>query len=213
MAPAPTTFRTKRDGEAYLSTVRADMDRGQWISPASGRVSLRDYATRWLEHRPDLRPRTVELYEGELGLHILPVPLTSIWWTPFLPVRERAAFRSRYAKAASRADSCASRTARAVSGSPSPARIDTDFGARNVRSKPATLRFGNRPSGPPVVGCSPAQMACRSFGRTRRPARAGLGRFRPSGRVLHRPLGSTRRLRRRRRSGNSSRRRAWPCRC
>lgn len=73
MAAAPTTFRTKRDADAYLSTVRADMERGHWISPASGRVSLRDYATRWLEHRPDLRPRTVELYEGELRLHILPV--------------------------------------------------------------------------------------------------------------------------------------------
>lgn len=70
---APSTFRTKRDAEAYLSTVRADMERGTWVNPAAGRVTLREYSTRWLEQRPDLRPRTVELYESELRLHILPV--------------------------------------------------------------------------------------------------------------------------------------------
>lgn len=72
MAAAPTTFRTKRDAEAYLSTVRADMERGVWVNPVAGKVTLREYSTRWLEQRPDLRPRTVELYESELRLHILP---------------------------------------------------------------------------------------------------------------------------------------------
>jgi len=69
---APTTFRTKRDAEVYLSTVRADMERGRWIDPAARQITLRKYATRWLELRPGLRPRTVELYESELRLHILP---------------------------------------------------------------------------------------------------------------------------------------------
>lgn len=73
MVGAPRTFRTKRDAEAYLSTVRADMERGTWVDPGAGKVTLRVYATRWLEQRADLRPRTVELYEGELRLHILPV--------------------------------------------------------------------------------------------------------------------------------------------
>ena len=73
MVGAPTTFRTKRDAEAYLSTVRADMERGPWVNPIAGKVTLREYSTKWLEQRPDLRPRTVELYEGELRLHILPV--------------------------------------------------------------------------------------------------------------------------------------------
>lgn len=73
MVGAPTTFRTKRDAEAYLSTVRADMERGTWVNPVAGRVTLREYSTRWLEQRADLRPRTIELYEGELRLHILPV--------------------------------------------------------------------------------------------------------------------------------------------
>lgn len=33
--------------------------------PAAGQVTLRAYATTWLDQRPNLRPSTVELYEGE----------------------------------------------------------------------------------------------------------------------------------------------------
>ena len=55
MVGAPTTFRTKRDGEAYLSTVRADMERDQWVNPVAGKVTLREYATKWLEQRRALR--------------------------------------------------------------------------------------------------------------------------------------------------------------
>ncbi|QGG96793.1 tyrosine-type recombinase/integrase [Actinomarinicola tropica] len=72
LVAAPTTFRTKRDAEVYLSTVRADIERGHWVDPAARQVSLGEYATRWLDLRPGLRPRTLELYESELRLHILP---------------------------------------------------------------------------------------------------------------------------------------------
>ncbi|MCU1497831.1 MAG: putative prophage phiRv2 integrase [Acidimicrobiales bacterium] len=72
MVSAPTTFRTKRDAEGFLATVRADMERGHFVNPTVGKVSLQVYATHWLDQRPDLRPRTIELYEGELRLHILP---------------------------------------------------------------------------------------------------------------------------------------------
>jgi hypothetical protein len=30
------------------------------------------YAERWVEHRSGLRPRTVELYEYQLRVHLLP---------------------------------------------------------------------------------------------------------------------------------------------
>ncbi len=70
---ATTTFRTKRDAEAYLSTVRADMERGLWISPTAGQITLHEYATTWLDQRPNLRPRTREGYESQLRRHILPV--------------------------------------------------------------------------------------------------------------------------------------------
>ena len=47
------------------------MDRGRWIDPNAGRVPLDTFAMTWLRDRP-LRPRTRELYEGLLRLHILP---------------------------------------------------------------------------------------------------------------------------------------------
>ena len=69
---APTTFRTKREADAFLASVRSDVDRGSWIDPDAGKVTFEEYSSRWLAERPHLRPRTRELYEGELRLHILP---------------------------------------------------------------------------------------------------------------------------------------------
>ena len=69
---APTTYRTKREADAYLASVRADVDRGSWI-PDAGKVTFEEYSARRLAERPQLRPRTRELYEGQLRLHILPV--------------------------------------------------------------------------------------------------------------------------------------------
>jgi integrase len=69
---APRTFRTKRDAYAFLATARADLERGTWIDPDAGKVPLAEYARRWLDERPQLRPRTRELYEAQLRRHILP---------------------------------------------------------------------------------------------------------------------------------------------
>lgn len=69
---APTTFRTKGLAESFLAAIRTDLDRGTWIDPASGEVALCAYANRWLTDRPDLRPRTRDLYRGLLRLHVLP---------------------------------------------------------------------------------------------------------------------------------------------
>lgn len=49
------------------------MERGTWIDPDAGKVTFAAYADRWLRERPELRPRTRELYEGQLRLHINPV--------------------------------------------------------------------------------------------------------------------------------------------
>jgi integrase len=79
---APTTFRTKREADAFLAQTRADLDRGSWLDPTRGDIALGEYSTRWLADRPSLRPRTKELYEGLLRLHILPTfgerPLATI---------------------------------------------------------------------------------------------------------------------------------------
>src|SRR4051794_20540094 len=67
------TFRTKKEAEHFAATVQTDRWAGRWVDPASGKATLAEYAQLWLETRPrPLRPRTAELYEGLLRLHILP---------------------------------------------------------------------------------------------------------------------------------------------
>lgn len=70
---APTTFRTQREADLHLAEIRADLERESWVDPFAGRVLLGEYAWRWLAEKPALRPRTRELYESELRLHILPL--------------------------------------------------------------------------------------------------------------------------------------------
>src|SRR3954467_13943884 len=67
------SFATKRDAELFEATDRTDRSRGGWVDPVAGRIPLGTSSWRWLRERSGLRPRTVELYEGLLRLHILPV--------------------------------------------------------------------------------------------------------------------------------------------
>jgi len=69
---APGTFPRKSDAERYLALIEAQMMRGEWIDPDRGKVSVKDYAERWIEQRPNLRPSTVQLYRWTLGKHIAP---------------------------------------------------------------------------------------------------------------------------------------------
>jgi integrase len=69
---APATFRTKAEANQWLSTVEADRARGLWIDPRAGRVPLDEYARRWLESKVGVSPRTREIYELQLRLHVLP---------------------------------------------------------------------------------------------------------------------------------------------
>jgi integrase len=66
------TFDTKRDARQFLDRAGTEMVTGTWRDPALGRVCFEEYATWWLEHRPDLRPRTKELYEGLLRRYLIP---------------------------------------------------------------------------------------------------------------------------------------------
>ena len=62
---ADTTFASKTDARRWLATVKADMIRGVWVDPDAGRIPCGKYATRWVAERP-VRPRTREIYEGQL---------------------------------------------------------------------------------------------------------------------------------------------------
>jgi integrase len=69
---APNTFETSDDARAWLSEQETDLRRGRWVDPDKGRLSLEGYAKDWLSERPELRPRTTELYQGLLDRHISP---------------------------------------------------------------------------------------------------------------------------------------------
>jgi len=69
---APRTFATHAEADAWLAAEFADRARGVWRDPDAGRVTLADYAADWLAARPDLAPRTRDLYRRNLDRWILP---------------------------------------------------------------------------------------------------------------------------------------------
>lgn len=71
------TFPTKAAAEIAFAQAVSDQQQGVWVAPDRGRITLTEYASSWLDTRltsrgEPLRPRTRELYEGFLRLHILP---------------------------------------------------------------------------------------------------------------------------------------------
>ena len=70
--PAPETFPTKRDAETWLVTTEAEILADDWINPDAARFPFGDYADQWIDERPDLRPKTVELYRYLLRRHLVP---------------------------------------------------------------------------------------------------------------------------------------------
>jgi len=71
--PAPDTFTTKTDAEIWLTLKEAEIRKGDWLDPDAGAVSFEQYAKSWVAERPNLRPKTVQLYEYLLRLHLVPV--------------------------------------------------------------------------------------------------------------------------------------------
>src|ERR1700722_5085794 len=71
--PAPETFATKTDAGIWLTLKEAEIRTGDWIDPDAGAVLFADFATSWVAERPGLRPKTVQLYEGLVRLHLVPV--------------------------------------------------------------------------------------------------------------------------------------------
>ncbi|SEN21289.1 tyrosine-type recombinase/integrase [Nonomuraea pusilla] len=70
--PAPQTFATKTDAEIWLTKIEAQILDDEWIDPDAGRISFGKYAADWIEERPKLRPRTIELYGYLLRKHLAP---------------------------------------------------------------------------------------------------------------------------------------------
>jgi integrase len=80
--PAPETFATKTDAEVWLTLKEAEIRNGDWINPDDGKVSLAEYAETWIDERPGLRPKTVDLYRYLARKHLSrvlgPMPIADI---------------------------------------------------------------------------------------------------------------------------------------
>jgi integrase len=59
---APKTFATKTDAERWLIMKEGEILRQEWTNPDHGRIVLGPLLATWIDQRPNLRPRTVELY-------------------------------------------------------------------------------------------------------------------------------------------------------
>jgi integrase len=70
--PAPRTFESKTSAERWLSVTEAEIIQDGWIDPDGGRVLFAAYARDRIEERPELRPKTVELYRYLLRQHLEP---------------------------------------------------------------------------------------------------------------------------------------------
>jgi integrase len=69
--PAPHTFPTKKDADAWLVLKEAEIKRGEWLDPDAGKVKFEVFAAQWIEDRV-LKPRTDGLYRGLLRNHLNP---------------------------------------------------------------------------------------------------------------------------------------------
>ena len=72
MRPADRTFPTKTEAERWLTRTEADILNDEWTNPEAGLISFEEFATFWIEERPNLRPKTAENYRYVLANHLTP---------------------------------------------------------------------------------------------------------------------------------------------
>jgi integrase len=75
-------FGRKTDAERHLVGVEHSQLVGSYIDPASARVTVAQWSTRWLASQTQLKPSTKARYEGIVARHITPtwgdVPLSGV---------------------------------------------------------------------------------------------------------------------------------------
>ena len=75
-------FDRKIDAERFLTGIEHSKLVGGYADPSSGRVTVGEWADRWLATRVHLKPKSVALYESLLRSRIVPrwgrVPLSGV---------------------------------------------------------------------------------------------------------------------------------------
>lgn len=72
-----STFARKADARAWLSTIEADMVRGQWRAPKRVTVTVAEHVAAWIEAQ-DFKRTTRTEYRNKLRLYIAPPPLGDV---------------------------------------------------------------------------------------------------------------------------------------
>jgi len=73
LRPAPQTFLRKSDAERWLMAVEAEKHRGTFLDPRAGRITVGEWAQRWLEAASGhLKIKTRAGYESLLKTKIMP---------------------------------------------------------------------------------------------------------------------------------------------
>ncbi len=65
-------FERKVDAQRFSTTVEAAKLNGSYIAPEAGRLTVGDWAQRWIEGQSHLKPSTAERYRGILRVHVQP---------------------------------------------------------------------------------------------------------------------------------------------
>lgn len=66
------TFSRRSDADKFLASVAHSLHVGAYVDPAAGRVTVADWAARWLDAQAHLKPSTRARYDGIVSRHIVP---------------------------------------------------------------------------------------------------------------------------------------------
>lgn len=76
------TFDRKADAERFLASSSTDMERGAWVDPRLGKITLAAWTAEYLATAANLRPLTLQTYRRDLDKYVLPrfgrVPLARL---------------------------------------------------------------------------------------------------------------------------------------
>lgn len=65
-------FKRRLDAERWLASVEHSKHRGEWIDPSLSRITVGEWAAKWLESQVQLKPLTRERYRNIVRVQILP---------------------------------------------------------------------------------------------------------------------------------------------
>ena len=76
------TFNRKIDADTWLTEKTSEVNRGEWVDPQRGQITVAEWSQLWLQTKRGKKPKTIEGYRSLLRSRVLPefgaTPLTRI---------------------------------------------------------------------------------------------------------------------------------------